>query len=68
MELVREVFIEEDVESILSIPTSTTKNWDRKIWHPSPNGKFTVKSAYHLEKDQGFRGMYRVLRLVLQIC
>ncbi|KAJ8439454.1 hypothetical protein Cgig2_008485 [Carnegiea gigantea] len=37
-----------DVEATLNIPVS--QNWppDRPIWHFSPNGDLTVKSAYHV--------------------
>lgn len=50
-DLTRNTFNQEDTESILSIPISSTQRLDRKIWHLSSNGSFTVKSAYHLEKE-----------------
>lgn len=49
--LVRECFNKEDSDLILSIPVSTTQRRDYKIWHPSSTGLFSVKSAYHLEKE-----------------
>lgn len=49
--LVRECFNKEDADLILSIPVSTTQRRDYKIWHPSSTGLFSVKSAYHLEKE-----------------
>ncbi|KAF7127629.1 hypothetical protein RHSIM_Rhsim11G0064100 [Rhododendron simsii] len=49
--LVKECFNKEDSELILSIPISSTQRRDRKIWHSSSDGHFTVKSAYHLEKE-----------------
>ncbi|KAF7154602.1 hypothetical protein RHSIM_Rhsim01G0174200 [Rhododendron simsii] len=50
-QLVKESFNEEEATIILSLPISTTQRRDRKVWHYSPNGVFTVKSAYCLEKE-----------------
>ncbi|KAF7153136.1 hypothetical protein RHSIM_Rhsim01G0076000 [Rhododendron simsii] len=49
--LIRETFNQEDADAILSIAISYTSQRDRKIWHPSPNGTFSVKSAYRLAKE-----------------
>ncbi|XP_058189268.1 uncharacterized protein LOC131306858 [Rhododendron vialii] len=51
MQLIKESFNEEEATVILSLPISTTQRRDRKVWHYSPNGVFTVKSAYCLEKE-----------------
>ncbi|XP_058198477.1 uncharacterized protein LOC131313998 [Rhododendron vialii] len=51
MQLIKESFNEEETTVILSLPISTTQRRDRKVWHYSPNGVFTVKSAYCLEKE-----------------
>jgi len=46
--LVKEIFLLCDAETILSI--LLCKSWpdDKLIWHYNSNGKFLVKSAYHL--------------------
>lgn len=49
--LFKECFNKEDSELILSIPISSTRRRDCKIWHSSSDGHFIVKSAYHLEKE-----------------
>ncbi|KAF7134747.1 hypothetical protein RHSIM_Rhsim08G0124600 [Rhododendron simsii] len=49
--LIRETFNQDDADAIPSIPISYTSQRDRKIWHPSPNGTFSVKSAYYLAKE-----------------
>ena len=50
-ELVRELFINFEAEIILSIPLSISMPLDRLVWATTPNGKFTVKSAYWLAMD-----------------
>lgn len=47
-EKVRECFEEEDAEAILTIPLSERRPPDKLIWRVTKNGKFTVRSAYHL--------------------
>ena len=44
--LVRELFINFEAETILSIPLSISMPLDRLVWSATSNGKFTVKSAY----------------------
>ena len=39
------------METILSIPVSNTRQDDRLIWRCTGSGVFSVKSAYHLQKD-----------------
>lgn len=60
-ELLYETFLPIDVELILSIPLSEEPHNDRRIWHYTTSGEFTVKSAYHLIrdicKDEGGGGM-----------
>jgi len=45
--LVRNIFLEHEVDSILSISLSTTLLEDKLVWTAVANGKFSVKSAYH---------------------
>ncbi|KAF7144028.1 hypothetical protein RHSIM_Rhsim05G0209000 [Rhododendron simsii] len=49
--LMRETFNHEDANAILSTLISYTNQRDRKIWHPSRNGTFSVKIAYPLAKE-----------------
>lgn len=48
--LMCELFSQEEVEKILSIPLSFRMILDRRIWHFERNGKFLVKSAYHVAR------------------
>ena len=41
-------FIPHDVEAILSIPISPYLPDDSQIWAWTQNGKFTMRSAYHV--------------------
>ena len=50
-DLVRELFINFEAETILSIPLSISMPLDRLVWSATSNGKFTVKSAYQLAMD-----------------
>ena len=57
-DLIREVFLEHEADSILSIPLSTLLPADKLVWTAAANGKFSVKSAYNLvrsgkKKDRG---------------
>ncbi|KAL0399531.1 UNVERIFIED_CONTAM: hypothetical protein Sradi_2296400 [Sesamum radiatum] len=45
---VRELFWPEDSEVILGLPLSRTREPDLLVWHYSKNGRFSVRSAYHL--------------------
>ena len=50
--MIREVFLEHDADSILSIPLSTTLRADSLVWTAAANGKFNVKCAYHLARNR----------------
>ncbi|KAL4627066.1 hypothetical protein ACB092_05G140400 [Castanea dentata] len=49
--LVRELFINFEAETILSIPPSIRMPRDKMVWAGTPNGQFTVKSAYWLAQS-----------------
>ncbi|KAG6730912.1 hypothetical protein I3842_01G104000 [Carya illinoinensis] len=49
--LLNKLFPQEVVDIIRSIPISLGNREDRLGWGGTPNGKFTVKSAYHLYKE-----------------
>ena len=50
-DLIRQCFLPQDVEAILSIPLNAHGARDRMIWAENKNGKFTVRSAYKLAQD-----------------
>ena len=50
-ELVKEIFLPQDVEAILSIPISESHARDRMVWAEDKKGNFTVRSAYRLAHD-----------------
>lgn len=43
---IRDIFVDKDVDLIMSIPLSTAKRNDKLIWKNEDNGIFTVKSCY----------------------
>ncbi|XP_042942883.1 uncharacterized protein LOC122277065 [Carya illinoinensis] len=51
-ELVKEIFEEGEAEVILQTPVSSMNSRDRLIWHGTKGGSFSVRSAYHMEKDR----------------
>ena len=50
-DLIREVFLEHEADSILSIPLGTILPADKLVWTAAANGKFSVKSAYNLARS-----------------
>lgn len=50
-EIVRDNFIEEEAEMICNLPLSRYRQQDKMIWFPTNTGEFSVRSAYHLEKE-----------------
>jgi hypothetical protein len=46
--LLKEIFLLRDVEVIKQIPLSSRNPRDKLIWTGTTNGRFSVKSAYHL--------------------
>lgn len=50
VQLIKEIFWEEDVELILAMPTWPDHE-DIVAWHYDPKGQFSVKSAYHALAD-----------------
>lgn len=49
--VIKEVFLQRDVEQILCIPLSTTGLIDKCIWRGTASGQFSVKSAYVIAKE-----------------
>ncbi|CAN0886015.1 Putative ribonuclease H protein At1g65750, partial [Linum grandiflorum] len=50
--LITSLFSTRDVSQILSLPVCVATGTDRRIWHYSKNGQYTVKSAYHVYMEQ----------------
>ncbi|KAK4589279.1 hypothetical protein RGQ29_020042 [Quercus rubra] len=51
VDLIREVFLEHEADSILSIPLGTILPANKLVWTAAANGKFSVKSAYNLARS-----------------
>ena len=55
--LVRQTFLSQDADAILSIPLSASGAQDRMVWSENKSGKFTIRSAYRLAQlDRGGEG------------
>lgn len=52
MSLLANHFVPRDQELIKAVPLSETGATDKIIWSQTPNGKFSVKSAYYLAKKE----------------
>ncbi|XP_012857002.1 PREDICTED: uncharacterized protein LOC105976270 [Erythranthe guttata] len=48
LQLVHNIFWEVDVDRILGVPLGGPHTNDSWVWHHSPKGNFTVRSAYHM--------------------
>ena len=55
--LIRQIFLPQDMDAILSIPLSAHGAPDRLIWVENKNGKFTGKSAYRLAHEISSKGI-----------
>lgn len=49
--LIRNVFREEQIELIMSIPLSLFQPLDSLIWTTENNGEFTTRSGYHVARS-----------------
>jgi ribonuclease HI len=49
--LLEQIFSREDLQAIQSIPLSATDQADALIWRGTAKGIFTVRSAYHIQKE-----------------
>jgi hypothetical protein len=55
--LLNSIFSPEEVLQIRSIPPSCTNRQDTLIWKGLKNGRFSIKSAYFLQKDLNKKGV-----------
>lgn len=53
MGLLYDLFSQEEVEHMLSIPLSMRMVADQRIWHFEHDGKFSMRSAYHVARSIG---------------
>ena len=51
-DLVRQVFLHPNVQSILSIPLCSCLPRDRLVWAYTPKEKFTIRSVYKIALDK----------------
>jgi ribonuclease HI len=49
--MLKNLFAEEEVNLILSLPISVSNQGDKQIWRGTKNGFFSVKSAYFIQKE-----------------
>jgi ribonuclease HI len=49
--VIDDLFNEDEAKTIKAIPLSCTNQEDRLIWRGTTNGLFSVRSGYHLEKE-----------------
>ena len=54
--LIRDIFLELEVGFILNIPLSTPLPDDKLVWTIVANGKFSLKSTYHLVRKGSKNG------------
>ncbi|XP_075636907.1 uncharacterized protein LOC142609178 [Castanea sativa] len=56
VDVVRQNFLSQDVEAILSIPLCVNGAWDKLVLAENKNGRFSVKSAYKVVMEDGLFG------------
>ena len=54
--MIQDIFLEHEADSILSISSSTTLPGDKLVWTGVANGRFSVKSTYHLAQNRNTGG------------
>jgi hypothetical protein len=55
MALITEIFTQEEAEIICKIPLSRYGQQDVMCWRGTSTGEFTVRSAYHMDKEHKVR-------------
>ena len=56
-EAIKDYIFDEQEYAIRAIPLSKTRGKDRIVWHYIENGVYTVKTRYHVMKNEKGRGM-----------
>ena len=54
-ELVRQVFLPHETDTICGIVLSASQPADKQVWAPTTNGIFSARSAYKIAKEMGMR-------------
>ena len=54
-ELVRQVFLPHETDTICGIVLSASQPVDKQVWAPTTNGIFNARSAYKIAKEMGMR-------------
>ncbi|CAN0876335.1 Putative ribonuclease H protein At1g65750 [Linum grandiflorum] len=49
--LLTSIFLDRDTRAVMSLPPPNSSGEDRRIWHYSINGQYTVKSPYRVYMD-----------------
>ncbi|CAN1172883.1 hypothetical protein LINPERHAP2_LOCUS30336 [Linum perenne] len=55
VEMIQMLFHERDAAAIIGIPIMTNAGSDRRVWHFSRKGGYTVRSGYRLIMDRSLR-------------
>ena len=50
--MIKEIFNEDDVVKICNLPINPTQQDDKLAWVSTSTGVFSVRSAYHMEKER----------------
>jgi hypothetical protein len=51
-EMIHEIFMEEEARRICSMAISPSTQCDKRVWVGTKNGEYSVRSGYHLNKEQ----------------
>lgn len=57
MDLIRDIFWEEDVHDILQIPLPVIAVNDRQVWHFTKSRIYSVRSGYYLARETKIQRM-----------
>jgi hypothetical protein len=49
--MLKNIFVDEEINLILSLPISVANQGDKQIWRGTKNGLFSVKRAYFIKKE-----------------
>ena len=58
MNMVSDLVVPEEVDMIQAIPISRSGCPDKRVWHYTKNGRYTVKSGYHVVMEMMKNGEF----------